>query len=77
MDAQEEVNKKLLELIEQIPGCPTWSITHFVPDERKAGGRYVTSTGIVSKFSTVWKWLQMEDGTHIWFEDILEIRKEP
>ena len=36
-------------LLDNIRECPDVSITYFIPDERKAGGSYVTVTGNVKK----------------------------
>ena len=49
------------------------TIEYFVPDERKAGGAYVTVTGRVWHISVPEKVLVMEDGTVIGLEDIFAI----
>jgi len=46
---------------------------YFVPDDRKAGGAYVTVTGRVRHISVPEKTLVMEDGTVIPLEDIVSI----
>ena len=46
------------------------SIEYFVPDERKAGGAYVTVTGVVRHISIAERVLVMEDETAIPLEDI-------
>ena len=71
-DAQEteELNRRLTELAARLPDHPEVTIEYFVPDERKAGGAYVTVTGRVRHISVSEKVLVMEDGTEIPLEDI-------
>ena len=49
------------------------TIEYFVPDERKAGGAYVTVTDRVRHISVPEKTLVMEDGTEIPMDDIASI----
>ena len=49
-------------------------ITYFEADEKKAGGRYQELTGKVKKIDLAKKIFQMEDGTEIQVEDILDIQ---
>ena len=46
------------------------SITYFIPDAKKAGGSYVTYSGIVKKIDEYEKTLWMEDGTVIAIEEL-------
>ncbi len=52
---------------------PEVTIEYFVPDERKAGGAYVTVTGVARHISVAEKTLVMEDGTEIPLEDVASI----
>ena len=49
LDAQEaeELNRRLAALISLLPDRPEATLEYFVPDDRKAGGAYVTVTGRV------------------------------
>ena len=49
------------------------SIEYFVPDDRKAGGSYVTVTGRVRHISVSERTLAMEDGSVIPLDDIAAI----
>lgn len=49
------------------------AITYFVPDERKAGGAYVTVKGMVQKIKEYEQMLIMTDGTEIPIPEIIEI----
>ena len=75
LDAQEaeELNRQLAVVIEHLSERPEVTVEYFVPDERKAGGAYVTVTGRVRHISVPEKTLAMEDGTVIGLEDIAAI----
>lgn len=51
-------------------------ITHFVPDERKAGGAYVTVTGTVASVDAYSGRITMSDRTVIPFDCIIDIDGE-
>jgi len=75
LDAQEaeELNRRLAALIARLPDRPKVTIEYFVPDDRKAGGAYVTVTGVVRHISIAERLLVMEDGTEIPMDDIASI----
>lgn len=60
-----ELNEKLRLLLELIPQQPEVTITYFLPDSRKAGGTYRTTSGIVRKFLLSENFLVMMDGLQI------------
>lgn len=72
LDAQEaaELNRRLADLAARLKDRPKVTIEYFVPDERKAGGAYVTVTGVVRNISVSERLLVMEYGTAIPLEDI-------
>ena len=72
LDAQEaeELNRRLAALIARLPDRPEATIEYFVPDDRKAGGAYVSVTGRVRHVSVPEKTLVMEDGTVIPLDEI-------
>jgi hypothetical protein len=47
--AIDELDMKLNMLADMIDSHPKVSITHFVPDTKKDGGSYVTTTGAVKR----------------------------
>ena len=73
LDAQEteELNRQLAAVIEHLSERPEVTVEYFVPDERKAGGAYVTVTGRVRHVSLPEKILVLEDGTVIRIEDVV------
>ena len=78
LDAQEaeELNRRLAALIARLPERPEVTIEYFVPDDRKAGGAYVSATGRVRNISVPEKTLVLEDGTVIQLEDVVSITGE-
>ena len=72
--AQEELNRKLQLLKEKLDSRPEVSITYFVPDTRKSGGRYATSTGYVKKIKEYERLIVMSDGVVIPIVDITDIQ---
>ena len=66
----EELNRRLTELAARLPDHPEVTVEYFVPDDRKAGGAYVTVTGRVRHISVPEKTLVLEDGAVISLEDV-------
>ena len=71
------VDAELQHLQELLPGRPTASITHFVPDERKNGGSYQTVTGEVKRIDAVNGVIQMADRQCIPIADVFSIEIIP
>ena len=72
----EQLNRRLTALIARLPERPEVTIEHFVPDERKSGGTYVTVTGRVRNISVPEKTLVMEDGAVIPLYDVISMTGE-
>ena len=68
-----ELNEKLRLLLELLPQQPEVTVTYFLPDSRKAGGAYRTTSGIIRKFLRNENILVMMDGTQILIGDIVGI----
>ena len=75
LDAQEaeKLNRRLATLISHLPDRPEATIEYFVPDDRKAGGAYVTVTGRVRHISVPERTLTLADGTAIPLDDIVSM----
>ena len=71
------LNVRYQMLMDVLAEGPEVRITYFKPDERKAGGAYVTMTGVVRHISVPEKTLVMEDGAVIALEDIATISGFP
>ncbi len=75
LDAQEaeELNRRLTDLAARLKDRPEVTVEYFVPDDRKAGGAYVTVTGRVRHISVPEKILVMEDGTEIPLDEVVSL----
>ena len=67
------LNEKLQMILEHSDRNPEIMITYFVQDSKKAGGAYVSTTGILKKVDAYEQVLVMRDGTRIPLSDIFEI----
>jgi len=68
------LNEKLLLIKERLLAKPKISITFFVPDTKKAGGAYKTTTGYIKKLQEYERQLIMSDDTVISIDTIIEIQ---
>ncbi len=75
LDEEEKaiLDRKLRLLLEKLDEKPPLTVTHFVPDEKKSGGRYVTKTGNLKKFHLLEKWMLLTDGTKIPLENVKNV----
>ena len=69
----DELNLIQSYLTEHLSDAPQVTITFFVPDKKKAGGKYITKEGIIKKIDEYKKVYVMEDGTVIPIADVLKI----
>ena len=70
------LNMKFQLLVEALGDEHEVSFTYFKPDERKAGGAYVTATGIVKKVDDYERLITMKDGTEIPMDDVYSLESE-
>ena len=71
-----ELNVKIQLLRENLANAPVITFTYFKPDERKAGGAYLTTTGTVKKLDDYERQIVLQDGTRLPMDDILDISGE-
>ena len=69
----ERLNRKFAELMTILDDRPEITVSYFLPDERKAGGSYTTTSGTIQKIDTYEHLLWMDDGTEIPIVDIIDI----
>ena len=55
---------------------PEVTVTYFVPDERKSGGRYVDINGKAKRIDEFDRLLILDDGSRIPLDDIISIESE-
>ena len=70
---KEALNDRLLLLSEHLLEKPVIEVTYFSPDERKAGGAYVTATGAIKKIDLVRRELVRWQGAVIPIDEIVGI----
>lgn len=79
MELNEDAKDALNDAMRRIQHClgtgehPTAEITYFIPDERKAGGRYETISGIIRKVNTDIGYVILNNGFKIRINDVFEI----
>lgn len=70
------LNVRYQMLTDALEKRPEVRITYFKPDERKAGGAYVTTAGAVRKIDDFEQTIIMQDGTRIPMGDVLSLEGE-
>ena len=64
-DETLELNANLNRLLDSLDEQPQISVTYFVPDEKKSGGKYVEKVGVVRIFDSYSQELVFTDGVRI------------
>ena len=72
-DQLTELNQQLQILNSMLGQNPPATITYFVPDKHKEGGRYITSTSCVKKIDCYNRLLILSDDTEIGLDYITKI----
>ncbi len=75
-EALTALDMKYQLLMDALNEAPKVTITYFQPDERKAGGKYITATGAVKKVDDFERRITMQDGSKIPMDDVLSIEGE-
>lgn len=70
-----DINEKLIYISENLDEKIKVSITYFVPDEKKQGGKYITVSGFVKKIKEYEKKVIMWDEREIPIEEIISIKE--
>ena len=71
-----EMNAKIQLLRENLADAPEITFAYFKPDERKAGGAYLTTTGTVKKLDDYERQIMLQDGMKLPMDDILNMEGE-
>ena len=66
----ELINRRMTEAKEIISQRPEVTVVHFIPDEFKSGGKYVSYTGNLRVIDDILHTLTFTDGTKIHFSAI-------
>lgn len=70
------LNQKMSYLKEKLNDRPSVNITYFLPDPKKSGGEYLTTSGIIKKIDDFEQTIVMEDGTIIPLHATLDLDSE-
>ena len=76
VEALSALDMKYQLLMEALDEAPEVTITYFQPDERKAGGKFVSAVGAVKKIDDFERRITMQDGAKIPMDDVLSIEGE-
>lgn len=72
-DETLELNANLNRLLDSLDERPQISVTYFVPDEKKSGGKYVEKLGVVRIYDTYANELVFTDGVRIAVADMAKL----
>ena len=70
------LNMRYQLLMDALDEEPEVEIIYFKPDERKAGGKYVSAVGAVKKIDDFERRITMQDGAKIPMDEVLSIDGE-
>ena len=73
-EALTALDRKYQLLMDALDDAPEVTIIYFQPDERKAGGQYVSATGTVKKVDTFGRRILLQDGTRIPLDSVYDLR---
>ena len=73
-DEISELNANLNRLLDSLDEQPEISVTYFVPDEKKSGGKYVEKVGVVRIYDSYASALVFTDGVRIAVADMAAVR---
>ncbi len=71
-----DLNRRLRILQDRTDEKPAVSITYFQPDNKKAGGAYITAAGYIKKMDEYERTVVMQDGARIPFDQIIAVDGE-
>ena len=72
-EALNILNMKFQILARSLDDEPEATFTYFKPDERKAGGAYLTASGVVKKIDDFERMIVMQNGMKMPMDEILNI----
>lgn len=75
-DAKSLLDRNQSHLINMMESQPETTITYFLKDERKPGGKYLTITGVLKGIDTHKRLMILSSGQKIPFDDILDIKSD-
>lgn len=73
-DEMSMLNANLNQLLDRLDEQPQISVTYFVPDEKKSGGKYVEKVGVVRIYDSYAQELVFMDKSRLNIQDIISIK---
>ncbi len=70
--SKEEIGRRLDALL-QMEDPTAVTISYFIPDNKKQGGRYETVTGIIQRYDDIGHFIQLQSGEVIYLDDIKSV----
>ena len=74
--AKTILNEKLLIIMDALDQQPEVTIIYFQPDKKKAGGAYISTTGIVEKIDEYSGIISLSNGERLSVDQIYEIESD-
>ena len=68
------LNQKIKELLAHLDEHPHASITYFIPDPHKEGGKYTTHSGTIKSWDEYEQKITFNDGIQIKTNEIIDIK---
>lgn len=68
------LNSKITHLREHLSNHPSVSVTYFVPDNLKEGGRYTSLIGVIKRLDDYEQTLVFVDGTCVPIKEVIDIK---
>lgn len=72
-EQQDMLNFKLRYLYDNINNKNEVTITHFIKDNKKVGGKYINTTGIIKQIDSVQENIKLSNNVIIYMNDIINI----
>lgn len=72
-ELKDRLDEKIKIIIDKIEQKPEITITYYIPDEKKSGGKYAEETGCIVKIDSINGNIYMDNGKKIKVEDIIDL----
>lgn len=72
-EAKSILDNKIQIILKQMLQKPTVTITYFIPDLKKDGGKYITIFGIIKRIDKYKQVIVLEDKTEVQINEIIDI----
>lgn len=73
---KEMLNSKLNYINEHIKENIEITVTYFINDSKKSGGKYINKTGIVKRVDSVNEYIKFTDNNIIYMNDVINISSD-